>query len=248
MPSTLARPHRFLLTLGLALVLAASIPLTAGAEGSGASATSRLAPAAALTSPDRQPTWTAVGGRTTAARIADAEALTLRDAAPATSAVAAAAAPIVAQVTTTSAIVVTKTPATVSTASYSGQNRLWIPSLGISHSVAWFACTRSTPPGAGVYRWGCAGTNNTYLFGHAWSTMKPLHDAYVAGRLKTGMIAYYADVSGRVRKYKVTAIKVLTPDQTDWAIAAQSVPSLSLQTCVGAKSQYRLVVRLVAVN
>ena len=33
-----------------------------------------------------------------------------------------------------------------------------------------------------VYRWGCAGTNNVYLMGHAWG-VSPLHDAYVCGRL-----------------------------------------------------------------
>ena len=90
--------------------------------------------------------------------------------------------------------------------------------------------------------------DNAYLFGHAWSTFKPLHDAYVAKRLHTGMLAYYADGSGRVRTYKVTAIKVVTPDQTAWAIAAQAKPSMTLQTCVGSRSQYRLLVRLVAIN
>jgi sortase (surface protein transpeptidase) len=145
--------------------------------------------------------------------------------------------------------VVRKTVVKAATATrYAGTNHLWIPSLGISHSVASFACTRSAPPTAGVYRWGCAGRNNAYLFGHAWSTLKPLHDAYVAGRLHTGMVAYYADGSGRVRAYRVTQIKVVTPDQVAWAIAAQSTPSLTLQTCVGSNSQYRLLVRLVATS
>ena len=147
--------------------------------------------------------------------------------------VAAAATPQAADPATTVVPASSPTPVAQKTAavksaattrSYSGTNHLWIPSLGISHAVAAFACTRSTPPGAGVYRWGCAGKNNAYLFGHAWSTFKPLHDAYVAKRLHTGMLAYYADGSGRVRTYKVTAIKVVTPDQTAWAIAAQPVP------------------------
>jgi hypothetical protein len=38
--------------------------------------------------------------------------------------------------------------------------------------------------------------------------------------------------------------KVTTPDKGEFAYAAQSTPSLTLQTCVGAKSQYRLIVRL----
>ena len=121
-----------------------------------------------------------------------------------------------------------------------------MPSLGLSRSVSAFPCSRSEPPANTVYRWGCAGTNNVYLFGHAWGVMKPLHDAYVSGNLKLGMKVVYADGDGRVRTYRVTAIKVVTPDKVDWAIAAQSTPSMTLQTCVGAKSERRLLVRLVA--
>jgi hypothetical protein len=134
-----------------------------------------------------------------------------------------------------------------STRTFAGRNHVWIPSLGISRSVSWFPCSRSTPPGNLVYRWGCAGRNNVYLFGHAYSVMKPLHDAYVSGRLRKGMAAWYADASGRVRRYVVSYWRVVRPDgDIGWAYAAQSRPSLTLQTCVGANSQYRLVVRLVA--
>ncbi|MEW5990659.1 MAG: sortase [Chloroflexota bacterium] len=129
---------------------------------------------------------------------------------------------------------------------YSGKNHFWIPSLGVSRSVETFACTRSTPPANRIYRWGCAGTNNVYIFGHAWGVMKPLHDAYVSGEVKVGMTAVYADGKGRVRTYRVTEIRVVTPDKVDWAIAAQAVPSMTLQTCVGANSERRLLVRLVA--
>ncbi|HEX5591223.1 MAG TPA: sortase [Candidatus Limnocylindrales bacterium] len=129
---------------------------------------------------------------------------------------------------------------------YRGTNHVWMPSLGVSRSVEGFSCSRSTPPGNVVYRWGCAGTNNVYLFGHAWGVMKPLHDAYVSGRLKAGMAVVYADGKGRVRTYRVTEIRVVTPDQVDWAIAAQSRPSMTLQTCVGKNSEKRLLVRLVS--
>ncbi|TAK01033.1 MAG: sortase [Chloroflexota bacterium] len=129
---------------------------------------------------------------------------------------------------------------------HSGTNHFWIPSLGLSRSVETFACSRSTPPANQVYRWGCAGANNVYIFGHAWGVMKPLHDAYVSGRLEVGMTALYADGKGHVRTYRVTEFRVVTPDQVDWAIAAQSAPSMTLQTCVGANSDRRLLVRLVA--
>jgi hypothetical protein len=130
-------------------------------------------------------------------------------------------------------------------ASYSGRNRMWMPALGINRSVSPFACRTSAYPGDRVYRWGCAGANNVYLFGHAHSVFKPLHDAYVGGRLKKGMKVVYADSNGKVRTYKIAWWKVTTPEKGDFAFAAQSRPSMTLQTCVGSKSQYRLVVRLV---
>src|SRR5687768_6035138 len=127
--------------------------------------------------------------------------------------------------------------------SFKGRNHLWIPAIGINRSVTWYACSSSYYPGNRVYRWGCAGANNVYLFGHAHSVFKALHDAYVRGRLKKGMKAYYAGADGKVRTYAVSWWKVTTPDRGAWAYAGQDSASLTLQTCVGAKSQYRLIVR-----
>jgi hypothetical protein len=133
--------------------------------------------------------------------------------------------------------------------SFHGRNHVWIPSLGISKSVQSFPCSRSRPPDAGVYRWGCAGRNNVYLLGHAWSTFKPLHDAYVRGHLHTGMKVVYADGGGTVHRYSVVWWKVVAPTTAaSWAWASLSTPSMTLQTCVGANSQYRLMVRLVRVG
>jgi hypothetical protein len=129
-------------------------------------------------------------------------------------------------------------------AGFRGRNHVWIPALGIDRSVNGYACSSSAYPGDRVYRWGCAGANNVYLFGHAHSVFKPLHDAYVRGRLSKGLRVHYADGQGRVATYAVSWWKVTTPDRGAWAYAAQSAPSLTLQTCVGAKSQYRLIVRL----
>jgi len=129
--------------------------------------------------------------------------------------------------------------------SYEGRNHVWIPSLGVNRSITFFPCTSKDYQGNRVYRWGCAGSNNVYLFGHAQSVFEPLHDAYVSGRLRTGMALYYADNHGTVHTYKVRWWKVTMPDDGAWAFAAQSTPSLTLQTCVGARSQFRLVVRLV---
>ncbi|HET9756154.1 MAG TPA: sortase [Candidatus Limnocylindrales bacterium] len=137
-------------------------------------------------------------------------------------------------------------PATVG--SFKGRNHVWIPALGIDRSVSWYACSSSFYPGNRVYRWGCAGTNNIYLFGHAHSVFKALHDAYVRGKLKKGMKVYYAGADGKVGTYAVSWWKVTTPERGTWAYAGQEHPSLTLQTCVGAKSQYRLIVRLAKVG
>jgi hypothetical protein len=132
---------------------------------------------------------------------------------------------------------------------YRGRNHVWIPSLRLSSAIQSFPCSRSRPPDAGVYRWGCAGRNNVYLLGHAWSTFRRLHDAYVGGRLRTGLKVWYADGAARVHEYRVVWWRVVAPTAAaSWAWAAQSRPSMTLQTCVGARSQYRLMVRLLQVR
>lgn len=136
-----------------------------------------------------------------------------------------------------------------SPASYRGRNHVWIPSLGINRSVSFFPCDRKRPPDNYVYRWGCAGANNVYLMGHAHSVFRSLHNAYVSGRLRKGMKVWYANGSGKVRVYSVRWWKVTAPTTSaKWAWAAQSVPSMTLQTCVGKDGQYRLMVRLVEVG
>jgi len=131
---------------------------------------------------------------------------------------------------------------------YSGTNHFWIPELGVSRPVHLFACTRTREPDNFIYRWGCAGRNNVYILGHASTVLKPLHDAYNAGRLHVGMIALYADGAGHVRAYRVTEWRVVNPVDSAWAIASQPVPSMTLQTCVGPKGVDRLNVRLVAID
>jgi hypothetical protein len=133
--------------------------------------------------------------------------------------------------------------------SYKGRNHFWFPAIGISRAVYSFPCSRSRAPDNLVYRWGCAGANNVYLLGHAHSVFKPLHDAYVSGRLRKGMKAYYADSRGRTHTFVVRWWKLTRPTTSaSWAWAAQSVPSMTLQTCVGSNSEYRVMVRLVEVR
>lgn len=134
--------------------------------------------------------------------------------------------------------------ASVGGGSYSGRNHVWSPALGLNRAVSWFSCSRSQPPGMAVYRWGCAGSNNVYLFAHAGGPFQRLHDLYVRGSLRRGMTVTYADAHGRVATYAVAWWKVVLPTKGDFAFAAQSRPSMTLQTCVGAHDRYRLVVRL----
>ena len=140
------------------------------------------------------------------------------------------------------------TKASAKASGFRGRNHVWIPALGINRSIAGYSCSSSYYPGNRVYRWGCAGGNNVYLFGHAFSVFKPLHDAYVRGRLRKGMKVYYAGANGKVSTYAVSWWRLTTPERGAWAYAGQSRPSLTLQTCVGARSQYRLIVRLAKVG
>lgn len=128
---------------------------------------------------------------------------------------------------------------------YTGTNRFWIPSLGMNYRVHLFECSRSREPDNYIYRWGCAGANNVYILGHAYGVMKPLHDLYVRGGLRKGMVAIYADGQGHVHWYRVTEWRVVDPTEAAWAIASQPVPSMTLQTCVGKDGSKRLNVRLV---
>jgi hypothetical protein len=129
-----------------------------------------------------------------------------------------------------------------------GRNHMWMPALHIDRSVSFYSCSNNAYPGNRVYKWGCAGRNNVYLFGHASSVFKSLHDAYVRGRLAKGMKLYYADGNGKVSTYKVAWWKLTTPDKGAFAFASLSRPSVTLQTCIGAKNQYRLIVRLYKVG
>lgn len=133
--------------------------------------------------------------------------------------------------------------------SFRGRNHVWSPALGIDKAIYSFPCSRSAYPGDVVYRWGCAGRNNVYLFGHAASVFAGLNRAYYTGALKRGLKVYYADSTGRVRTYAVRWWKVVypTPD-VDWAWASLTRPSMTLQTCVGKRSEKRLMVRLVQVS
>lgn len=239
------RPRRILLPLLIATILAAEITDLAIARSLTSAPVSGSAPAAAAVPTAAVPRTPNLVPAVDATR--DAIAVTA-NAARSRSAAVGDRPPVVAPASparTTSSSPAKPAPSTT----YRGRNHVWIPSLGINRSVSSFPCSRTRPPDNYMYRWGCAGKNNVYLLGHSYSVFKPLHDAYVGGRLRKGMKVIYADGAGRVSTYSVIWWKVVRPTTAaSWAWAAQSRPSMTLQTCVGAKSEYRLMVRLVKVG
>jgi len=255
MPSRRSRPHRLLLPTALAAILAAEITGLAIARSMAAasaavpefpsSATSFLVADGRIDGPIARAHADRLGRPDAARDVAAAVASTRMPPTPANLRAPAPALPATVHATTGSP---THPSAAAAPPSYRGRNHVWIPSLGINRSVQAFPCSRSREPDAGVYRWGCAGRNNVYLMSHAWSTFKPLHDAYVAGRLRPGLRVWYGDGAGRVHQYRVAWWRVVAPTTAaSWAWAAQARPSMTLQTCVGSRSQYRLMVRLLQV-
>lgn len=252
MASRRARPRRFLLPTILAIVLAAEVtgialartlaPTPSPAVAAVPAAAAQVAGSSDAADPDPSSAESDVLGRAHHALQSAAGSTWVGNA-------VAKSAPTRASEKARASVATTKprsSGTTGSGASYHGTNHIWIPSLGINKAVQSFPCSRSRPPDAGVYRWGCAGRNNVYLLGHAWSTFKPLHDAYVHGRLRTGMRVIYADGGGSVHTYRVIWWKVVKPTTAaSWAWASLSHPSMTLQTCVGANSAYRLMVRFV---
>jgi hypothetical protein len=141
-------------------------------------------------------------------------------------------------------------------ASYEGTSRLWYPALGIKAAWKWYGCDYGGDPnglGAGIYRWGCAPQNNTYLMSHAWSTFSAIRRAYHSGAMKVGQSVWYADSQGNVGRWKVKWIERVTVEyfkatSRQWASSDSPSPIMTFQTCDGANDQFRIIVRLVPDN
>jgi hypothetical protein len=134
------------------------------------------------------------------------------------------------------------------TVSYHGVYHLWIPGLSLSRDIYDWGCNGGLIPNRVEY-WGCAGHNNLYLLGHAWGVFAKIHDSYHSGALRVGLTAFYADTAGVVHRYRISWVRhVANADYaswSQWAMAASSGPVITLQTCDGATSAYRILVRLV---
>jgi hypothetical protein len=131
---------------------------------------------------------------------------------------------------------------------YAGAYHLWIPALGLSRAISDWGCRGGAIPDRVEY-WGCAGRNNLYLLGHAYGAFAAIHDGYHSGALRVGLTAYFADKAGRTHRYRISEIRHVANSAygswSGWAVGATSGPVITLQTCDGATSAYRILVRLV---
>ncbi|MEP7360425.1 MAG: hypothetical protein ABI744_02490 [Chloroflexota bacterium] len=148
----------------------------------------------------------------------------------------------------------TPKPTTAPT-TYSGQSHFWYPALNIDASWGWYGCDYGGPNTmpAGIWRWGCGPSSNIYLLSHAYSAFKKIKLAYHSGALQTGQTVWYANPQGVVSKWEVKWIRRVTGEYLnatagDWALNDSPTPIMTLQTCDGAQSQLRIIVRLVPAN
>ena len=99
-----------------------------------------------------------------------------------------------------------------------------------------------------IYDYRCAGSNNLFLLGHAGGVFRGLNAAYHSGALKVGTTLLYSDPSSQVQRYRVAEIRhVWNADWAswgDWASGDLSQPGITLMTCDGATSSYRILARL----
>ena len=126
---------------------------------------------------------------------------------------------------------------------------LRFPAIDLARPVYRWGCRGGTLPNL-VVRWDCAGTNNTYLLGHAWGVFWPLYDARRDGRLRVGQHLSLADSTGQTRRYELAWFRIVPATYVwhgrsgdEWAWNATSRRAVTLQTCWGANSAYRLIVR-----
>ena len=129
-----------------------------------------------------------------------------------------------------------------------GTNHFWFPALGISNKVHTFNCAGPYTIPSGIWHFGCNGPHNIYLMAHGWSDFKALRVAYRNGTLAKGMSAYCAGPDGTVLRYKVAWVRHVPVDEFNasyWEWAINDVTAVTLQTCDGAHSEYRIIVRLL---
>lgn len=117
-------------------------------------------------------------------------------------------------------------------------NTLVIPGVGLRQHVSDYTdCTGNAGvPHWDVWRWTCAGTNNTYIMAHNPGIFTPIL------RLQVGDIIQYGDPAGGVHTFKVTSTTIVNNTET-WPMDALSKPSITLQTCWNYDGSRDFIVR-----
>ncbi len=141
---------------------------------------------------------------------------------------------------------------TAAPATYTGASHFWYPALNIDADWNWYGCDYgggSTLP-MGVFRWGCGPASNIYLLSHAASTFSKVRKAFHDGTLQVGQNVWYSNAQGDVTRWEVSWIRRVTDDYlnataSEWALSDSPTPIMTLQTCDGAQSQLRIIVRLI---
>ncbi|MEO8625734.1 MAG: sortase [Candidatus Limnocylindrales bacterium] len=95
--------------------------------------------------------------------------------------------------------------------------------------------------------------SNIYLLSHAASTFKKIRTAFHNGTLQVGQNVWYSNAQGDISKWEVRWIRRVTAEYLnatagDWALNDSPTPIMTLQTCDGAQSQLRIIVRLISAD
>ena len=135
------------------------------------------------------------------------------------------------------------------TVSYHGTYHLWIPALSLSRDINDWGCNGGLIPNHVEY-WGCVPRSNLVPARPRLGRLRQDPRRLSLGALHVGLTAWYADKAENVHKYRISWIRHvrnggLRVTGAKLAMAATSGQVITLQTCDGATSAYRILVRLV---
>lgn len=128
---------------------------------------------------------------------------------------------------------------------------LRVSGIGLTASVYAWGCGGEVVPNLAL-RWGCQKSNNQFIVGHAYGVFHPYYLAYARHLLRPGLIAYFTDTAGHRTRYRLAWVRLVTKTYvwhgltgSQWAWNNTPSAALTLQTCWGSTSKYRIVTRFV---
>lgn len=130
---------------------------------------------------------------------------------------------------------------------------LRISGIGLTARVYDWGCGSAVVPNLAL-RWGCRTSNNQFLVGHAYGVFRPYYLAYARHLLRPGLIAVFTDAAGHATRYRLEWTRLVTSTYVwngltggQWAWGDTSRAALTLQTCWGSTSRYRIITRFVRI-